>query len=121
MRDLNLRTPAILPPHLRGRHIIHLGSTSKTIWGGLRIGWIRAGVPLIRQLLRNRLQPVLSPPPFEQLVATRLLAEPSGLLEVRRTQLRSQPDQLAARLADSRIWSYTAPAGGLTMWCRPIV
>lgn len=118
MRDLDLRTPAGPPAHLTGRHVIAVGSTSKSVWGGLRIGWIRASHTMVQQLLRNPLQAGLSPPPLEQLIAVRLLADPTDLLNQRRTQLRTQRDHLAALLADHDAWSFTMPPGGLAIWLR---
>jgi DNA-binding transcriptional MocR family regulator len=119
MRDLDPRTPAGPPRHLTGHHVIAVGSTSKIIWGGLRIGWIRASHTMVQQLLRNPLQVGLSPPPLEQLIAVRLLADPTtDLLTRRRAQLRAQRDHLAALLADHGAWTFTVPPGGLAIWLR---
>jgi DNA-binding transcriptional MocR family regulator len=118
MRDLDLRIPAVPPAYLAGRQVIAVGSTSKIVWGGLRIGWIRASATLIQQLLRNPLQAGLSSPPLEQLIAVQLLADPDELLSQRRAQLRTQRDHLAALLADHEAWSFTVPPGGLAIWLR---
>lgn len=116
MRDLDLRTPPGTEPHLAGPRVIQIGSASKTLWTGLRIGWIRGTADLVRQLRRNPLQPQLSPPPLEQLIAAELLGE--GLPEVladRRSRLRAQRDHLA-ELLDGTGWTYTVPDGGLSLW-----
>ncbi|WRZ88771.1 PLP-dependent aminotransferase family protein [Streptomyces sp. NBC_01007] len=75
MRDLDLRTPPRPEPHLGGTRVIQIGSASKVVWSGLRVGWIRAGAGLVRELVRNPLQAPLSPPPLEQLIATELLGD----------------------------------------------
>ncbi|MEU3830485.1 PLP-dependent aminotransferase family protein [Streptomyces sp. NPDC029080] len=116
MRDLDLRTPAGTEPHLAGAHVIQIGSASKTLWSGLRVGWIRAGADLVRQLRLGPLQALLAPPPLEQLVAAELLGAPlSFVLADRRARLRAQRDHLVA-LLDGTGWTFTVPAGGLTLW-----
>ncbi|MFF7445366.1 MULTISPECIES: aminotransferase class I/II-fold pyridoxal phosphate-dependent enzyme [unclassified Streptomyces] len=116
MRDLDLRTPPTPEPHLSGPRVIQIGSASKTLWSGLRVGWIRGTADLVRQLRRRPLQAQLSPPPLEQLIAAELLGD--GLAEVladRRARLRAQRDHLAS-LLDGTGWTYTVPAGGLSLW-----
>ena len=53
---------------------ITLGSASKSLWGGLRIGWIRCPLPLVETLVGARVALDLGSPVLEQLVAARLLA-----------------------------------------------
>ncbi|MGW3145977.1 aminotransferase-like domain-containing protein [Streptomyces sp. NPDC001177] len=118
MRDLDLRTPPGTEPHLSGRQVIQIGSLSKTVWTGLRVGWIRAGADLVRRLTRNPLQAQLSPPPLEQLIAAELLGDGSArLLADRRERLRDQRDHLTSLLAGAG-WAHTVPDGGLTVWLR---
>lgn len=118
MRDLDLRTPFEPMPHLVGPNVITIGSASKTIWSGLRVGWIRTSAARVRELLLNPLQAQLSPPPLEQLIAQDLLSDPEVVLHQRRTRLRAQRDHLAALLARTDDWSFTVPPGGLTLWLR---
>ncbi|MFJ9820199.1 PLP-dependent aminotransferase family protein [Streptomyces sp. NPDC101151] len=118
MRDLDLRTPPGTEPHLTGARVIQIGSASKTLWSGLRVGWIRASADLVRQLRLRPLQAQLSAPPLEQLIAAELLDGPlPNLLADRRDRLRAQRDHLAGLLAPTG-WTYTVPDGGLTMWLR---
>ncbi|MEU4424476.1 PLP-dependent aminotransferase family protein [Actinoplanes sp. NPDC024001] len=118
LRDLDLRVPAEPVPHLAGPGIIAIGSTSKLVWGGLRVGWLRADASRIRELQLNPLQARLSPPPLEQLIAGELLSDPSELLRERRDRLRAQRDHLAALLDGAGDWSFTLPPGGLCLWLR---
>ncbi|MGI5460613.1 PLP-dependent aminotransferase family protein [Streptomyces sp. CA-249302] len=118
MRDLDLRIPPGTEPYLAGPGVIQIGSTSKTLWSGLRVGWIRATAELVRELCRNPLQAQLSPPPLEQLIAEELFGD--GLDEIladRRARLRAQRDHLARLLAGTG-WTYTLPDGGLSLWLR---
>ncbi|GAA2736755.1 PLP-dependent aminotransferase family protein [Streptomyces nogalater] len=116
LRDLDLRTPPGTEPHLAGARVIQIGSVSKTLWSGLRVGWIRAGADLVRQLRLRPLQAQLAPPPLEQLITAELLGAPlPALLADRRARLRAQRDHLAGLLAGTG-WTYTVPAGGLSLW-----
>ena len=118
LRDLDLRTPPEPVPHLTGSTVVSIGSTSKLIWGGLRVGWLRTHAARVRELLHNPLQARLAPPPLEQLIACELLTDPQDLLRDRRDRLRAQRDHLAALLEGTGEWSFTLPAGGLCLWLR---
>ncbi|MES5820383.1 PLP-dependent aminotransferase family protein [Streptomyces sp. RG80] len=116
MRDLDLRTPPTAEPHLSGPRVIQIGSASKTVWSGLRVGWIRATADLVRRLRQSPLQAQLSPPPLEQLIAVELLGDGlEAVLADRRTRLRAQRDHLAG-LLEGTGWTYTIPDGGLSLW-----
>ena len=54
---------------------ITIGSASKTFWGGLRLGWIRAPRGRMDELTRARVGLDLGAPVMEQLVLARLLAD----------------------------------------------
>ncbi|WP_326690484.1 PLP-dependent aminotransferase family protein [Streptomyces sp. NBC_01795] len=116
MRDLDLRDQPEPAPRLRGALLI--GSTSKSIWGGLRIGWIRASASLIRELRDHPLAGPLSAAPMQQLVAAELLADLEPVLGRRRHELRQQRDHLGNLLADDGRWDFTLPSGGLALWLR---
>ncbi|MBN6051778.1 PLP-dependent aminotransferase family protein, partial [Nonomuraea sp. RK-328] len=116
MRDLDLRDQPSPEPRIRGALLV--GSTSKSVWGGLRIGWIRAPASLIRRLQDHPLAGPLSAPPMQQLVAAELLADLEAVLGRRRAELRRQRDHLGDLLAGDDRWSFTLPAGGLTLWLR---
>jgi DNA-binding transcriptional MocR family regulator len=100
-----------------GARPILIGSVGKSLWGGLRIGWIRAERPVIQRLARARTSGDLGTPLLEQLIVTDLLESYDDILEVRRAQLRAGRDHLrsalAARIAD---WEVPLPDGGLTLW-----
>lgn len=109
------------PPPLAafaGDLAICVGSASKTHWGGLRLGWIRASEDLLGRLVSARYAVDLGSPVFEQLVLTELMADET-LLGRRREELHRNRDALAAAvhryLPD---WTFTLPDGGLSLWCR---
>jgi DNA-binding transcriptional MocR family regulator len=95
-----------------------VGSASKSFWGGLRLGWIRAPIGAMDRLTSARIRLDLGAPVMEQLVLARLLADGPVLAE-HLTRLRDQRDGLLAALA-GRLpdWSFHRPTGGLAVWCR---
>lgn len=96
---------------------ISVGSVGKTMWGGLRIGWIRAEPALIQKLVRNRPANDLGTPIVEQLIVARLLEDFDGILSLRRQQLREGRDYVVAALRRAfPEWLVPEPAGGLTCW-----
>ena len=104
--------------------VVTVGSVGKTIWGGLRIGWIRAEPALIRRLVAARTATDMGTPILEQLIVTRMLPEMPGILERRSRELRAGRDHLEALLA-ARFPEWTVPHvdGGLTAWVnlgRPV-
>ncbi|TWG97366.1 DNA-binding transcriptional MocR family regulator [Nocardioides sp. J9] len=99
---------------------ICVGSASKSVWGGLRLGWIRAPHVLVDRLTRARVGLDLGAPVLEQLVLARLLAGPvDDVLATQRARLREQRDALVGALRERLPdWSFTVPAGGMALWCH---
>ena len=96
---------------------VTIGSVGKSLWGGLRIGWIRADRPLVERLVRARSAGDLGTPVLEQLIVADLLGDMDGVLEARSRQLRHGRDRLVAGLRSAFPgWSVPSPAGGLTTW-----
>ena len=108
------------PPFARfDPHTVTVGSTSKTFWGGLRVGWIRAPRSEIDRLARSMSTLFLSASLLDQLVATHLLGEIDTILPDRRRACRSARDRLVTAVGEHLPqWRATVPAGGLSLWCR---
>ena len=101
-----------------GPDSICIGSASKTFWGGLRIGWIRADAALVRRLSVARAGDDLGSPMVEQLACVHLLDQVDDVLAERRTMLRARRDALRAAIArDLPTWSVPVPDGGMVLWC----
>ncbi|MFZ2173695.1 MAG: PLP-dependent aminotransferase family protein [Rhodococcus sp. (in: high G+C Gram-positive bacteria)] len=124
MVDLWLDEPSPGPVAAYGRgaaksEVVTIGSTAKSFWGGLRVGWIRADPSLITRLAGARAAVDLGTPVMDQLAAAHLLADEEPVLGPRRSSLREQRavmlESLAARLPD---WSPTIGTGGLSLWLR---
>ncbi len=98
---------------------VTVGSASKSFWGGLRLGWIRAPHGTMERLTRARVAMDLGAPVMEQLVLARLLADGAPVLGEHRVRLREQRDRLAAAIGEQLPeWRFRLPAGGLTLWCE---
>ncbi|MEO6827918.1 MAG: PLP-dependent aminotransferase family protein [Microbacteriaceae bacterium] len=96
---------------------ILIGSVGKTLWGGFRVGWIRAEPALIRKLVAARAAGDLGTPVLEQLIVTQLLAEMDAILQRRRDQLRASRDSIRAQLNDRfPDWSVPEVDGGVAAW-----
>lgn len=112
------------PPAAPGPHVVRLGSMSKTWWGGLRIGWIRADVDVADAVVRARASMDLGTAVIEQLAAAHLLAGDQTPVVERRSALAAREAALSNRLrAMLPTWETTRPAGGLSLWValpRPV-
>lgn len=96
---------------------VAIGSFGKSVWGGVRIGWIRAHRSLIQKLVRARSAGDLGTPILEQLVAIDLLARYDQILGGRREQLRRGRDHLERALHEALPeWRVPHVSGGLTTW-----
>ncbi|WP_158866497.1 MocR-like transcription factor YczR [Leifsonia sp. AG29] len=100
-----------------GAPVLTIGSASKSMWGGLRIGWIRADRPLIQRLVAAKPASDLGTPMLEQLVVARMLASIDEILEERRRQLGEGRDRVRALAAELfPEWSVPWVHGGLASW-----
>ncbi|PTR31050.1 GntR family transcriptional regulator [Rhodococcus sp. OK519] len=119
---LDAPPPAPVATYARGQgesDVVTIGSVSKSHWGGLRIGWIRAEPELITRLVGSRSASDLGTPVMDQLAAVHLLGAGDAPIEDRRQVLRSQRavllDELSARLPD---WVPTVGTGGMSLWLK---
>ncbi|WP_067681160.1 MocR-like transcription factor YczR [Nocardia miyunensis] len=121
MVDLQLdgENPPPVAAFARGSEIVTIGSASKSFWGGLRVGWIRAAPSLITKLLGIRSTVDLGTPVMDQLATVHLLDHAESILAQRRDQLRSRRttllDALAQELPD---WRAVPATGGMSLWVQ---
>ncbi|MEV6978410.1 PLP-dependent aminotransferase family protein [Kitasatospora sp. NPDC093806] len=103
----------------RSAQVVTVGSAGKLLWGGLRIGWVRAAPALIRRLATARVYSDVGAPVLDQLIAAELLGE-RFLPDVRAHQLTRLRDtaEVFARELGERLphWRFTVPPGGLAFW-----
>lgn len=100
-----------------GAEVLTVGSVGKTIWHGLRIGWIRADSRTIAALAAARPARDLGTPVLEQLIVSELLPDMDRVLAHRAEQLGATRDAVVERLrAELPDWTVPVPAGGLCIW-----
>lgn len=119
LRELNLDGVDTTPLAGFSPHVVTIGSLSKSHWGGLRTGWIRASEAMIGRLAAARTTVDLGGPIMEQLAAAylvRALDEPlPARLAALRTNRAALLELLRGHLPD---WETPVPSGGLSVWCR---
>jgi DNA-binding transcriptional MocR family regulator len=122
--DLGIDRERTLPPfaHLAPRFhadVITVGSLSKSIWSGLRLGWVRAARSTIERLQQQRPAFDLGTPLLEQHVAAEIVPDLPTLLPLRSSLLRPSRDRLVSQLREALpAWDVAAPDGGLSLWVR---
>ncbi|WP_322924225.1 PLP-dependent aminotransferase family protein [Paenibacillus campi] len=112
------------PPPLKAQdkqgNILYLGSLSKMMSPGIRVGWVIAPVPVIDRLADIKMQTDYGSSGLSQYVAARWLAD--GHHEQHHTWLREQLRTRRARLlaALELYWGdiaeWNVPAGGFYIW-----
>jgi DNA-binding transcriptional MocR family regulator len=118
--DLDIDRGPFLPPFGAGQRavdLVRIGSLGKTVWGGLRVGWIRADASLIRRLAARRSAHDLGTPEIEQAIAQRLVESLDRILPQRSDLLRQGRDTAIAALSERLPgWDVPRPAGGVALW-----
>lgn len=116
---LDQAPPEPLAAAVPARHnlILTVGSMSKSFWGGLRVGWIRAERSTLATIAAIRPSLDLGTPILEQLAAARLLALHDEVLPERRELLQSRRDFLVSLLArELPDWRPGPGRGGMSLW-----
>lgn len=120
LTDLTLDGPAPEPWAGDGSAaglVVAIGSASKSFWGGLRVGWVRAHPDLVARLAATRAHVDIASAVLEQLVVAELLTNGEDVLERRRAALRERRDLLVGLLRHRLPeWRVPVPAGGLSVW-----
>lgn len=117
MADLGFESATQPRPMAAHGPVVTIGSVGKSIWGGIRLGWIRADRAMITRLTLARSSGDLGSPLLEQLMLHRLIEQYDRVLDARRELLRTGHSLLTRELA-ARFPSWRVPAvsGGLTLW-----
>lgn len=103
-------------------HVIHISSLSKTLAGGIRVGWLIAPPPVVERVARLKQHTDVNTSAFLQHIA--LEAFTSGLvdrhLETARAFYRENCEVLtrALREACGPAVRFDIPRGGMALWCR---
>ncbi|MFE0579056.1 PLP-dependent aminotransferase family protein [Streptomyces sp. NPDC058874] len=122
MAEIALDVPAPAPlaslaPRGGTDHVVTIGSLSKTHWGGLRVGWVRAAAKMITELTAARVSADMTGSVLDQLVALHLLDGMDRTLPARLDLLRDRRAALTDSLRQHTPgWSWRIPPGGLSLW-----
>jgi len=97
--------------------VVRIGSLGKTVWGGLRVGWVRAEGDLIRRLVAARPAHDLGTPEFEQAVATNLVERFEDVIGQRAALLGEGRDALVGVVRERLpTWRVPEVHGGVSLW-----
>ncbi|GAA3819864.1 aminotransferase-like domain-containing protein [Amycolatopsis tucumanensis] len=119
LADLALDGPRPAPLARHGSGVISVGSLSKLIWGGVRIGWVRADPRTAADLARLKAVADLGTDVVAQAIGVALFARFGRLRAERQAELRARRDQVVRDLrAALPSWEFRTPPGGQTLWIR---
>lgn len=102
-----------------GKNILTVGSVSKSFWGGLRVGWLRAQPEFIAELTAVKGGEDLGTSVLAQLVAAQLLPRIENARD-ERLRMLSTNRHLALETLDELLpeWTPQFPRGGGSLWVR---
>jgi DNA-binding transcriptional MocR family regulator len=99
--------------------VLTVGSLAKSVWAGLRIGWVRAEQTVVDRLARRKALADLGSPVIDQALAARLLPRLAAVTAARAAatadRLAHLEALLTARLPE---WRWRRPAGGSALWIQ---
>jgi DNA-binding transcriptional MocR family regulator len=112
---------APMPPMLASlaepARVVTIGSVSKIVWGGLRVGWIRAARSILEPLTRLKGLSDLGSSVPSQLVAAQLVTGLDELRAKRLPEVRRRRDAIVDELRTHLPeWRFDVPDGGLALW-----
>jgi DNA-binding transcriptional MocR family regulator len=111
---------APVPPSYAGEHpdgTITVGSLSKVLWGGLRVGWVAAAPALLARIAELKMENDLATSTVSQRMAAAALE--NSTLDEWLAELVRRRDHLSTALR--RVlpqWTWRQPDGGLSLWVR---
>jgi DNA-binding transcriptional MocR family regulator len=115
MRPLHLTATTQTSLAATGHRVIVVSSLSKTVWGGLHLGWIRAPAALTRHLRNAADATGAGPSALDQITAAQLLPGLDTIIERRAKLLAENLQHLEHRLGQLGL-RWRRPADGVTLW-----
>jgi DNA-binding transcriptional MocR family regulator len=111
----------VQPPPIAsfGGPVITIGSASKSFWGGLRVGWLRADPATVQTLASLKGGEDLGTSLLAQTVVANLLPQIDQARALRSQWLKPVRNTLLAALDELLPdWEAQVPAGGASLWVR---
>lgn len=119
LADLALRGPAPMPLAAVDTQalVMTIGSLSNIVWGGLRVGWLRAPAATVARLARFKTAADIGTSLIAQLVAVHILPN-LGEVRTRRREALERAVDLTTELLRELVpeWSWREPSGGPFLW-----
>lgn len=111
-----------MPPvaaYSRSGRVLTIGSLSKSVWGGLRIGWIRSDTTSADQFGQLKAAKDLGLSAFGQAAALHVFPRLEEVIAAR-THSLSRRAEVLLDLLDQHLpeWKASFPDGGLTLWAQ---
>jgi DNA-binding transcriptional MocR family regulator len=103
-------------PLSRYPRTVSVGSLSKTVWGGLRVGWVRTGRQLRRRINTSAQLSITSPSALDDLLAQAMLDRLDHVVARRTARLRANLAALETGLRTLDGVAWATPTGGMTLW-----
>jgi DNA-binding transcriptional MocR family regulator len=118
MRPLRLAGEATASLAASDHRAIVVASLSKTVWGGLHLGWVRAPRGTTRQLRSAAATIGATPSALDQIAAAQLLPSLDSIIDRRTRLLRVNLQHLEQRLRgiSREKLRWHGPASGITLW-----
>ena len=118
MRPLHLAGDAVASLAAADHRVIVVSSLSKTVWGGLHLGWVRAPAGVTRQLRSAAAAMGAGPSALDQIITAQLLPSLDSVIQRRTRLLTENLRHLEHRLrgiGPAKL-RWHSPAGGVTLW-----
>jgi DNA-binding transcriptional MocR family regulator len=115
-----MQPPPRLAERSGGDHNLYtVGSFSKTLWGGMRVGWVRAPASAVLRLGRLKAAQDLGTPAPSQALALSLLPRLDEIIARRQEALHERMETLTAELTrELPEWEWVKPQGGYALWVK---
>lgn len=106
-----------LAGHIAPERLITIGTLSKLLWGGLRIGWIRSEPSMVARLADLKQTIDITTSVVDQVIAAEALIRAPGAAEDRRASLIEYAAATVRVVRDNRPdWNPLVPEGGSGLW-----
>jgi DNA-binding transcriptional MocR family regulator len=113
--ELGDKAAVSTPTAAFGRQVLTIGTLSKLVWAGLRIGWVRGPREVVNRLAAARSSQDVAAPVLDQLLALELMDHLDEIGDSRRALLRER--RVHATVESRRTgWDLVEPSGGMFLW-----